>query len=481
MNDPAITIRRSENPFTLTFWLGEVDPRPGAIFRIVLGLTVLHYLANLSVDVTAFLSDDGILPRSTLAVQMRPGLFSLVGAPWAVGALYAAGCLALLAFTLGYRTRFAAFASWIFMASLMRRDVFISDGGDELVANLLFLSVFTDLGRAYSLDVLLGRKRVSPAPALGVRFLSVHVALLYLLTGVAKAQAGWFRDNSVFEGLQLTGFLRPPGEFLLHHPEFARMSQLGTIVLELAFAFLAFSPFKVRFSRALAVLAGVGIQLGILLTMRVGVFTEATISASLILIQPEWLDWIAARWRAAKALAPRMSPSLPTASEFWAKASAPLAVCAFGFLVLHAFTFLTSGPFGGRLPGTDALGKERRILSLQQSTNLFTDHDSIPVWHSPGVTTSGDSIDVLASTRPGVTPSGPGWRMSRWYKLNFHTKAAGFPFQGIGQYLCRDYSLRHSVQLRSFDIIETVTPPLQPGQPTATPVVRRTIPVACTQ
>jgi hypothetical protein len=90
-------------------------------------------------------------------------------------------------------------------------------------------------------------------------------------------------------------------------------------------------------------------------------------------------------------------------------------------------------------------------------------------------------VNVLAATRPGVTPSGPGWRMSRWYKLNFHTRAPGFPFEGIGRYLCRDYERQNGIRLQSFEIIETVTPPLQPNQPAVPPVQRRAVPVACEQ
>ena len=40
--------------------------------------------------------------------------------------------------------------------------------------------------------------------------------------------------------------------------------------MEGVFAFAAFSPFAVRASRALAIALGLGVQVGILVTMRVG-------------------------------------------------------------------------------------------------------------------------------------------------------------------------------------------------------------------
>lgn len=466
--------RGSENPLELTFWLGEVDPRPGALFRVALGLTVLHYLANLSVDVSNFWSDAGILPRHTPGVSFMPGLFDLVGSPWAVGALYSAGVVAVVAFTLGYRTRVATVASWIFITSLHRRNPYINDGGDELVRNLLFLAMFTDLGKAYSLDVALGRKRIGPVSALGVRFAGLHSAILYLLTGFIKARSGWLTGNPIFAGAQLTGFLRPPGALLLQYPALSRASTLITLVFELAFAFMAFSPVRVPLSRALAIVASLAVQLGILITMRVGVFTEAMIAILFVLVQPQWLDWLATRWRwAGRATAaalqnvnPDSGPSSPVRS------GSLLPTVSFVFLAAHSLALLGWGPLSGHVPSPTWLDAERHLLSLSQSASLFTDNDPIPRWESPGVTVKGDTVNVLMATEPGVVALEPEWRMSRWYKLNFHTRNQGFPFEGIGRFLCREYKERTGVQLRSLAIIETHTPPRLPYQP-AQPATRR--------
>lgn len=476
---PGPQTRISENPLHLSFWFGEVDPRPAAIFRIVLGLTLLHYLGGLSVDVSAFFSDSGMLPRSTAGVHFQPGVFNLFGDPRVVGAVYAAGVIAVLAFTLGYRTRLATVATWVFMTSLHRRNPFIVDGGDELVRNLLFLSMFTDLGRAFSLDVFLRRKSVGPVSPLGWRFLGLHVAILYLLTGYMKARNGWLTSNPIYAGFQLTGFLRPPGAWLMNWPEVCRALGLATLATEVSFAFLAFSPVRIPLSRALAVAAGIGLQVGILITMRVGIFTETMIAGALVFVQPQWLDWMASKWKSLRVLGTPTLGGSETPTSVLGIPTSALRATGFAFLSMNALAFLGWGPLLGRVRMPDWLTAERRGLSLVQSSNLFTDNDPVPVWESPGVTLAGEPTSVLQVTRPGVVPTGPGWMMSRWYKLNYHTNSSEFPFDGLGRYLCHEYVERTGVHLQSFEIILTHTPARQPGDAPQPATRKKSLAMVC--
>jgi hypothetical protein len=89
-----VVAARSENPFSLAFWVGSVDPRPLALARIGIGLAVLHDLVDLTRDFRAFLTDDGMLPRGTVHDVFTWSLFDLVGSPVAVGVLYVLGVVA---------------------------------------------------------------------------------------------------------------------------------------------------------------------------------------------------------------------------------------------------------------------------------------------------------------------------------------------------------------------------------------------------
>src|SRR4051812_30186487 len=105
---------QSENPFRRAFWLGQIDPRPLGLFRIGFGLVLLFDAFKRTTDFRAFLTDDGMLPRGVLRDPSRWSPFDLVGSPAGVALLYALGVAAIVAFTVGYRTRIATIASWLF-------------------------------------------------------------------------------------------------------------------------------------------------------------------------------------------------------------------------------------------------------------------------------------------------------------------------------------------------------------------------------
>ncbi len=163
-------MERSENPFRAAYWLGGVDARPLSLFRVGLGLTRLHDLANYAVDLRAFVTDVGMLPRGVQGAPNLWNVFDWVGSPPAVAAVFALGCVAVAAFTIGYGTWLPTLISFLFFTSLHTRNLYVTDGEDDLVRNLLFLSLFGDLGGRYSVDAR-ARGRKADVPALGLRFL----------------------------------------------------------------------------------------------------------------------------------------------------------------------------------------------------------------------------------------------------------------------------------------------------------------------
>ena len=105
------------------------------------------------------------MPRGVSEIPFAWSLFNLTGTALGAGLLLALTALVFLLFTLGVRTRAMTALAWLALSSLHNRNPYVTDGGDDLVRIFLFLSMFTDLGRAYSLDVRLGWKTRAPAPA----------------------------------------------------------------------------------------------------------------------------------------------------------------------------------------------------------------------------------------------------------------------------------------------------------------------------
>jgi hypothetical protein len=444
--------RRSENPFTRAYWLGTVDPRPLAIVRIGLGLAILHDLVDYTRDLRAFITDEGMLPRGAVTDWWTWSVFDWVGSPAAVSVVYALGFAVVVAFTVGFQTRVATVLAWLFLSSLHHRNYYVTDGGDDLARILLFWGMFADLGAAYSLDARKRATRVTDVPAFGLRVMQAQIAMLYFLAARMKIRMGWLKGAAIYETLQLDGFVRPLGAWLGQHPALCKGATLATLFLELVFAFLAYSPWAVKWCRAGTVACGVAVQLGILFTMRVGIFTELTLCAALLWLQPEWIDRLE---RLARKKEDARPAAVRVASRAWQAVHALVAVQ----LILAVWD-----PWvGRRFPLPKVVRDERLAIGIVQPYGLFDVVYDIPRWDAPGKLEDGHDVEVLSVAAPGARPRGAGVFFSRWNKFTFKEREHPFLFAELGAYLCRTYDERTGATLASFTLIDDQTPARAPG------------------
>lgn len=473
-------LTRTENPLSRAYWIGIVDPRPFALFRIALGLAFLHDLIPYSRNVRAFLSDEGVLPRSCVREWWSWSVFSITGSPTGVTILFALGALAILAFTIGFKTRVASVLSWLFVISLHHRNHFVTDGGDDFTRILFFWSMFADLGARYSVDSWRRSNKTRSIPAFGPRVLQANVVVLYLIAGLLKLRLGWLRGDAVYMTLELKGFCRPLGAWLMHHQGICTAMTYGTLVVEIAFAAFAYSPFKVQLSRAIAVASGLSIQIGILLTMRVGIFTEVMIAVCALWIQPEWIDaakkrWLVFRGRWSEDLEAEMESS--PSEMFRASRKREMVM---RFLAGAQFLIAVWDPFfGRRVPLPFTLVQERRALSLLQPYALFDHGYPRPSWQGPGELADGTAIDVVDELIPGAHPREPGLHFSRWTKFTYKMDQQPF-FPELAAYLCRAYNdgTRRPALVR-FRLIVREQAPTPPGTPPAPVQELDLIPYEC--
>jgi hypothetical protein len=454
-----LTSASSQNPLTAAFWLGTTDARPLAFFRIALGVAMLHDLVDFSFDLRAFLTDDGMLPRSVARAGLTWSVFDLVGSPVAVAVVYAIGVAAVVAFTVGYRTRIATAISWVFFVSLHHRNYYVTDAGDLLTGILLFYSFFAEPGARLSIDSRMGRGGRDWVPAFPVRLLQAHIAILYFVSARLKWRMGWLHGVAIYSALQLDGFARPAGAWLATHPSLCSALTFTVVAMEAAFPFLAFSPVLVRPCRAGAVALGVALQLGLLLTMRMGIFTEVMLAVCTLYLQPEWLDragdWLGARGWVAAGRA-RNPPEAPGPSSILA------VYAALGLQLVLA----NWAPFAGRrFPLPRVVDRERDALDLEQPYDLFGTTYEVPRWDAPGLLADGTPVEVLSVAAPGARARGPAIHYSRWNKYTFKWREHPLRYAELGAYLCRAYEERTHARLASFDLIDDESMPHLPGQP----------------
>lgn len=256
-----------------------------------LALLVLGDLCARAVDIDAFYTDPGVLPRSLLQIpRLRFSFHALGGGRlFEEMLLILAGVVALLLLW-GVRARPASAVSWLLLASIDARNPLVLNHGDELLKILLFWSVFVPLsagGRAS--PEAKGRLHLSVFTAA----LVLQVCAVYFFGALLKSDPSWWSTGTaVATALSLEQFSTGIGRSLLDHPTLLRYATLGVFYLELAGPLLVFLPWANRRIREGAILLFVAVHVGIALTLKLGLFPWVSILGWVLLLPSETLDVI---------------------------------------------------------------------------------------------------------------------------------------------------------------------------------------------
>jgi hypothetical protein len=425
-------VTTSETPFRRGFWVGEVDARIPALFRMVMGSLILIDLGDRLRDFHTFYTDWGLLPRASAALDLYHwSVFAWSGRPAAVAAIYAAGVVVAVAFTVGFHTRPATVLTWIFIVSLQNRNGLVLDGSDTVVKVLLFWGMFADLGSAFSLDVRRGRRPARRAvPALPVRCMQIQVAIVYIFTGLDKNGPHWMDGTAVFHALQNLDLARPTGRWLTAWPGLSRLFTWGTLVTELGFAPLVFSPVRTSTTRAVGLLLATAMHTGIFVLLRVGWFSPVMIGSYTLFLMPEWID---------RVLGPSRAPEAPA---FQPRPWQRLVGCfLFAELLMVTSTQFTSLR---RIPWVNQpVRAHLRVLSLLSNWGMFAPEPPTRNgwWSAPGTLADGRPVEVLEAALPQLLPD---TRMgySRWHKLRNDLSLGQHSANLIliARYLCNRYN-----------------------------------------
>jgi len=482
------------------FWLGEVDLAPLCVFRILYGLQLVNWVWQLYPNLSAFFTDEGILPRRALLVSYadRLTLLDLFGTWWQVAIFWVAALGVAAMLTVGWRSRLGAFLAFVVVSSFSWRDPLILDGSDFVFRVVPFWLMFTDCGARYSMDARRRSDRGEPARvrgfALPVRILELQVAWIYLATGLEKLAGHlWPSGLAAYYALQLEHtFGRTWASAISTNALFANAISYGTLAVELAFAPLAMVPSRV--TRLLAVACAAGLHVGILALMNVGNFPVIMLSALVLFLPAHWVA------EGAEAVRTRLDTRLlrPRAVAYADAAVAHRAVprprtivaprvsgnalersvhgLALGAFALVAFATAAPSQLDVVRPQGDAASL-LRFLSVDQRWDMFAPE---PVradgWMMmPATLADGTRLDWL--TRAPVDNGGERYSdalYSRWVKVQERIASAAYADYRLefGRSFCRARNLHlgpGESPLESFEIryAERVIAP--PGEPAVVP------------
>ena len=290
----------------------SIDLRSLALFRVMLSSVILLDLFLRSADLAVFYTDSGVLPRRDLIAignRWHWSLHAANGELWWQALLFAIAALAALAMLVGYRTKIASALSFVLLASLLNRNPLVMQGGDQLLAALMFWALFLPLGARRSVDAALdATRREDPnrlrhaleaaQPWFSVATVAVILQVLYLYTFTAILKTGdaWTtRFDAAFYAVSLQHFATPIGAWMAQFPGFLKLATLFVLGVEFVAPILVLLPLLWPWLRlvGLALLASLHVAFGLML--HIGLFPLIDLTAlSLLLPGAAWVGMLAA-------------------------------------------------------------------------------------------------------------------------------------------------------------------------------------------
>lgn len=300
------------NTFHLKFWFGRVDSRPISVFRVFFSaLLFKNAIYNLSLA-DEFFSDAGYVPRSALwdglARTDRISLMDAMPYSWMATAFFILWAGVALCLLVGNRTRLMVVLNFVIVLSIHERNIYVLNGADTVLRVLSFWMLFLPLDRHYSVDAMRNRcaaythsrdlddLRARDAPntvfAFPLRAAQVQIAIIYLFSFIEKLPGEiWQTGEGMHYALQITSLTLPTGDWLLTVSPLWLTSLLSyfTLFVEAAFPLLMFVPFWQPVPRALGLLLGMSLHLGIAATMSIPNFSLIMLISYLLFCDSSWL------------------------------------------------------------------------------------------------------------------------------------------------------------------------------------------------
>jgi hypothetical protein len=448
--------------------LFSLDCRSLALFRILLGLYILHDLFERSADLAAHYTDDGVLPRSHLPPWGRLGipLHRLAGSPALQSALFVAAAVVALSLVVGYRTRLATTLAWVLHVSLLDRNSLVLAGGDYLVRLMLFWCLFVPLGQCWSVDAWRRARRGSPAPrggwvfSAGVAAFVVQILSVYVFTGLLKCESPvWHQGRAIYDGLLCEHTATPLGTRLLQYPRLLAALTYSSLAFETLGLLLFFSPWAAGPLRTLGVFGILFFQLGIRCCLILGNFQSGAMLMVVPLL-PAWfwdtlLPWFGLR----TGTDPPAAAPAPLDQGLLARAVAGAVAC------MAAFVFLCN--VGSLFFAGDMPGRPERLtyfLGIDQRWSMYVH----PFPRASGWTIlhatleDGRSVDLLSGKdrdlweRPEVLRAiYKNWRWQRYYTDHIWRESGVAHRANLGAFLRRQWDVAHppGQHIRSLEII----------------------------
>lgn len=270
-----------------------LDLRALALLRIGLAAVVIADLCIRLGDLRAHYTNDGVWPADLVySFGWQTGFWSLHALSGTVAwqlVLFGLHGLAAFFLLIGFRTKLMTVLVWLLTISLHNRNVYILQAGDDLLRLVLFWGLFLPWNQFYAIDAKHQPLKQFPLANLGYLLL---MASVYFFTVILKTGPEWHQDHSaVYYALSLEQLRLPiTGDWLYHFPKLMQVLTWLVYYTELAIGLLIICPSKKGNLRYIAFVLIVLLQVGIGLTVYVGLFFIISMISALALLPKSVMD-----------------------------------------------------------------------------------------------------------------------------------------------------------------------------------------------
>ncbi|MDG0815748.1 HTTM domain-containing protein [Bdellovibrio svalbardensis] len=302
------------------FFFKPIQVQNVALMRIGIGVILLLNWYMIWSHLGVFYSDSGLVSWETMKHYISPNVFNLYfyfpndpRTTWLFGVINLLGAIGVF---LGLFTRTSIVLTFLTLVAFHERNIFILNSADLVLRNFLFFMLFSPAGEAYSLDrwikVKLGS--ASEEPVLrrpwALRLMQLQFSFIYIATVLFKMKGTYWADGTaIYIATRLDEFFRIQLSIL--NSMFAiKMLTWGTLLVEFALGTLIW----IRELKYWVLLAGVGLHLGIELTMSIPLFEWVMIVTMLCMVDPADINkvelWLRQKMRSRNRSGVVTSPSI---------------------------------------------------------------------------------------------------------------------------------------------------------------------------
>jgi predicted DCC family thiol-disulfide oxidoreductase YuxK len=269
--------------------------------RVTVASIIIYDLIERWMDLEAHYSDLGILPREALWKHFSGWNLSFhsMSGYWQVQAvLFSLALIFAIMLLVGYRTRFATIASWIFIISLQNRNPVICYGGDSVIRMLLFWGMFLPWGARFAVDTVKYEvdRAIKSVSHMGSVGYVLQICFIYWFTAILKDGDPWRVDfSAVYYAVSLDELKTGLTDILFNAPPGVnRFLTAGTLIWE------GFGPFFLLIphwrARLFGVVGFVLMHTGFGLFMRLGIFPFVSIVCVLGFIPANFWNLLKSRF-----------------------------------------------------------------------------------------------------------------------------------------------------------------------------------------